>query len=62
MNKHFPSLPKLALNKLLSFSTTWLYELGFSVLLYLKNKYQIKINPQNDLRIALTNIELISKV
>ena len=53
----YPTLSKRALKTLVPFATTWLCESGFSSLLYIKNKYRNAMNPENDLRISLTNKE-----
>jgi len=37
------------------FVTTHLYEFRFSSLLHLKNKYRNRLNPSDDLRVALSN-------
>ena len=50
----YPTLAKRALQVLVPFATTWLCELGFSSLLYLKNKYRNALDPENDLLIALS--------
>ncbi|XP_051784720.1 protein ZBED8-like [Erpetoichthys calabaricus] len=47
----YSTLAKRALKVLVPFATTWLCELGFSSLLYIKNKYRNALNPENDLRI-----------
>ena len=51
----YPKLAEKAL-AVLSFSTTYLCEAGFSSLVYLKNKYRNRLETvENDLRIALSN-------
>lgn len=55
-----PSYPKLserALNVLLPFSTTYLCESGFSTLLSIKTKYRSRLNPEDDMRIAISRTE-----
>ena len=56
-HKSFSSLAKRALQVLTPFSTTWLCESVFLSLLYIKSKYRNSINPENDLRVALTKKE-----
>ena len=52
----YPKLAKKTLAVLLSFSTTYLCEAGFFSLVYLKNKYQNRLETvENDLRITLSN-------
>ena len=54
----YPKLAKKALTDL-PFSTTYLCETGFSSLVYLKNKYENRLETvENDLRIALSNRQL----
>lgn len=50
----FSSLAKRALKIFIPFVTTWLCESGFSSLLYIKNKYRNTLDPENDLRICLS--------
>ena len=51
----YPKLANKALT-ILPFSTDYLYETGFSSLIYLKNKYRNRLETvENDSRIALSN-------
>ena len=52
LQTEYPTLAKRALQVLVSFAITWLCELGFSFLLYLKNKYRNILDPKNYLCIA----------
>ena len=53
----YPKLAEKALAVLLPFSTTYLCKASFSSLVYLKNKYQNRLETmENDLLIALSNI------
>ena len=51
----YPTQAKRALQILISFVTTWLCGSGFLSLLHLKNKYRNALDPQNNLRIALSH-------
>jgi len=52
----YPLFSAEAISYLLHFAPTYLCETSFSALTYLKNKYRTKLNVENDLRLALTNI------
>ncbi|KAJ8010065.1 hypothetical protein DPEC_G00071110 [Dallia pectoralis] len=52
--EEFSCLGRKAVDVLIQFGTTYLCESGFSTLAYLKNKYRNRLNPQHDLRIALS--------
>ena len=39
-----------------SFSSTYLYEAGFSTLVFIKNKYRNRMSVENDMRCALSEI------
>ncbi|GFR09694.1 protein FAM200A [Trichonephila clavata] len=51
-----PIIVKEALKVLLPFSTTYMYEAGFSALCITKNTYRNKLNPERDIRSSLTSI------
>ena len=56
-----------ATKALLPFPTTYLYEAGFSALAMIKTKYRNQLQPEDDLRCALTTIDpnfdkLVAKV
>ena len=53
----YPQLAEKALNVLLPFSTTYLCESGFSTLLSIKTKYRSRLNPEADMRIAISKTE-----
>ena len=51
-------LSEKAVDVLIQFGTTYLCELGFSTLAYLKkNKYRHKLNAEHDFRVALSKTE-----
>ena len=52
-----PTLAERALNILTSFSTTYLCEKGFSIVVGLKTKKRNGLSVQNDARIALSATE-----
>ena len=50
----YPQLRKKALGVLIPFATTYLCESGFSSLLSIKTKSRNRLNPQADLRVAIS--------
>lgn len=52
----YPQLSEKALHTLLPFASTYLCEAGFSKLVAIKTKQRSRLNPEDDLRIALSNI------
>lgn len=57
VKKEKPVLGSEAMEVLLPFSTTYLCEHGFSALTNIKNKVRNRLDPTNDLRLALSRIE-----
>ncbi|XP_013777509.1 protein ZBED8-like [Limulus polyphemus] len=53
----FPNISKKALTVLVPFATTYLCEVGFSTLLYVKSKFRNRLDAQHDMRIALSKKE-----
>ncbi|XP_025192117.1 protein ZBED8-like [Melanaphis sacchari] len=51
----YPNIRQTALRFLMVFSTTYLYEQGFSSLLSIQNKQRNRLNPSDDMRLALSN-------
>ena len=51
----YPNIRQTALRFLMVFSTTYLCEQGFSSLLSIKNKQRNRLNPSDDMRLALSN-------
>ncbi|XP_026818970.1 protein ZBED8-like [Rhopalosiphum maidis] len=51
----YPNIRQTALRFLIVFSTTYLCEQGFSSLLSIKNKQRNRLNPSDDMRLALSN-------
>ena len=54
MQRCYPWLGIYALNILVPFSSTYLYECGFSALLYIKSKAQNRLDVKSDIRCALS--------
>lgn len=50
----YPNIAKKALEIVMPFSTTYLCEIGFSCLLTIKTKYRNRLDPQSDLRLAIS--------
>ena len=67
MCKSYKRIAKPAIQVLLLFPSTWLYESTFSVMLGIKSKYRSQLKtPENDLRYAVANVsprinELVAK-
>ena len=54
----FLILAERALNVVVPFVTTYLCESGFSALLHIKSKARNRLNPGNDMRLALSKTVL----
>ena len=50
----YSALAKKALTVLVPFATTYLCETGFSCLLHIKTKSRNRLDPQHDMRVALS--------
>ncbi|KAJ4941045.1 hypothetical protein JOQ06_027332 [Pogonophryne albipinna] len=57
VKKDYPALTERALKSLLPFATTYLCESGFSTLKVLKTKHRARLQVDNDIRLALTNLK-----
>ncbi|KAJ4930510.1 hypothetical protein JOQ06_024821 [Pogonophryne albipinna] len=57
VKKDYPALAERALKSLLPFATTYLCESGFSTLKVLKTKHRARLQVDNDIRLALTNLK-----
>ena len=55
--KEYPQLSVAAMNVFLPFETTYLCERTFSTLSYVKNKYRSKLEVEDDLRVAVSQIK-----
>ena len=53
----FPQLAESALNILVPFATTYLCESGFSTLVSIKTKPRNRLDPEDDMRVAITKKE-----
>jgi hypothetical protein len=53
----FPHLGRRALNTLLPFATSYLYETEFSAVAAIKTKYCSMMNLKNDLRVAISKLQ-----
>ncbi|XP_067143100.1 zinc finger BED domain-containing protein 5-like [Centruroides vittatus] len=56
VEKQYPVLCKNAIRVLIQFASTYLCETGFSKLVSIKTKYRSRLNPEDDMRIAISNI------
>ncbi|GFT37544.1 zinc finger MYM-type protein 6 [Trichonephila clavipes] len=56
VEKQYPVLCKNAIRLLIQFASTYLCETGFSKLVSIKTKYRSRSNPEDDMRIAISNI------
>ncbi|GFY26157.1 zinc finger BED domain-containing protein 5 [Trichonephila clavipes] len=56
VEKQHPVLCKNAIRLLIQFASTYLCETGFSKLVSIKTKYRSRLNPEDDMRIAISNI------
>ena len=56
MLQEYPELAKRALEELIPFPTTYLFEAAMSALVKIKTTYRNRLRVKNDARIALSNI------
>ena len=56
VEKEYLQLSAAAMNVLLPFGTTYLCEMTFSALSYVKNKYRSRLEVEDDLRVAVSHI------
>ena len=56
VGQEYPSLSESAMNVLIQFITSYLCELAFSSLTYIKNKLRQRLSVEQDLRVALSTI------
>ena len=52
----YPTISHHAIDQLLHFPTTYLCELAFSTLVYMKNKTRSRLSVEQDLRVALSSV------
>ncbi|XP_034733456.1 zinc finger BED domain-containing protein 5-like [Etheostoma cragini] len=57
VEREYPQLARAALDVLMPFGTTYLCEKTFSALMYLKNKYRSRLNVEDDLQVAVSDIK-----
>ncbi|XP_024145995.1 zinc finger BED domain-containing protein 5 [Oryzias melastigma] len=57
VEKEFPLLGKRALATLLPFATSYLCEIGFSAVASIKTKYRSKLDIENELRVAVSQLQ-----
>lgn len=57
VRNEYPQLSAAALNTLMPFGSTYLCEKTFSELTYIKNKHRSRLNVEDDLRLAVSNIK-----
>ena len=57
VEKEYPGLSEAAMIVLLPFGTTYLCEMTFSALSYIKNKYRSRLEVEDDLRVAVSHIK-----
>ncbi|XP_059372832.1 zinc finger BED domain-containing protein 5-like [Carassius carassius] len=57
VEKDFPLLGKRALATLLPFATSYLCEIGFSAVASIKTKYRSKLDIENELRVAVSQLQ-----
>ncbi|GFV75983.1 zinc finger MYM-type protein 6 [Trichonephila clavipes] len=62
VEKQYPVLCKNAIRLLIQFASTYLCETGFSKLVSIKTKYRSCSNPEDDMRIAISNIYWCAKI
>ena len=55
-HKEYPSVSEKAIQCLIPFVTTYMCETACSTLVYIKNKYQNKLDVKSNLRIKLTSL------
>lgn len=56
VKSEYPELALESMKVLLPFATTYLSETGFSALTVIKTKYRSRLDPENDLFVAISNI------
>ncbi|GFW71409.1 zinc finger BED domain-containing protein 5 [Trichonephila clavipes] len=56
VEKRYSVLCKNAISLLIQFASTYICETGFSKLVSIKTKYRSHLNPEDDMRIAISNI------
>lgn len=56
VKSEYPELALESMKVLLRFATTYLSETGFSALTVIKTKYRSRLDPENDLFVAISNI------
>lgn len=59
VEREYPQLSKAAMDVLMPFGTTYLCEMTFSALVYLKNIYRPRLNVGDDPRVAVSKIKPI---
>ena len=57
VEKEYSQLSAAAMNALLPFGTTYLCEMTFSALSYIKNKYRLRLEVEDDFRVAVSHIK-----
>ena len=57
VEKEYSQLSAAAINALLPFGTTYLCEMTFSALSYIKNKYRLRLEVEDDFRVAVSHIK-----
>ena len=57
MHQTYPNVSVIALRILVPFASTYLCEAGFSALVDIKAKNRNRLNVEDDLRLALTNVK-----
>ncbi len=57
VEKDYPLLGKRALAILLPFATSYLCDIGFSAVASIKTKYRSKLDIENELRVAISNLQ-----
>ena len=57
VEKEYPGLSEAAMIVLLPFGTTYLCEMTFSALSYIKNKYRSRLEVEDNLRVAVSHIK-----
>ena len=57
MHQTYPNVSLTALRILVPFASTYLCEAGFSALVDIKTKNRNRLNVEDDIRLALTNVK-----
>ena len=57
VEKEYPQVSEAVMIVLLPFGTTYLCEMPFSALSYIKNKYRSRLEVEDDLRVAVSRIK-----